>query len=99
MIPSLVRRWIWATIIVVIGIAAIVMVGDVGELAARLGTFGWWAFGVALGARLVELCDVGRPGATRVLGVLLIHALALFWLTLLQAGWTRRVAAALRPAL
>lgn len=49
MVPSIVRRWIWATIIVVIGIAAIVMVGDVGELAARLETFGWWAFGVALG--------------------------------------------------
>jgi uncharacterized protein (TIRG00374 family) len=48
-VPSVVRRWIWATIIVVIGIAAIVMVGDVGELAERLGEFGWWAFGVALG--------------------------------------------------
>lgn len=54
MIPSLVRRWIWATIIVVIGIAAIVMVGDVGELAARLGTFGWWAFGVALALSLTN---------------------------------------------
>lgn len=53
-IPSGVRRWIWATIIVVIGVAGIVMVGDVGELAARLGTFGWWAFGVALALSLTN---------------------------------------------
>lgn len=42
------RRWIWAAIVVVIGVATYAMLGDVRELAVRLGTFGWWAFGVAL---------------------------------------------------
>lgn len=43
------RRWIWVAIVVVIGVAAIVMLGDVNQLAHRLGTFGWWAFFAALG--------------------------------------------------
>lgn len=43
------RRWIWLAIVVVIGIAALVMVGNVRELAHRLGTFHWWAFVACLG--------------------------------------------------
>lgn len=43
------RRWIWVAIVAVIGIAAIVMVGDVRELGHRLGEFGWWAFFATLG--------------------------------------------------
>jgi uncharacterized protein (TIRG00374 family) len=49
-----VRRWIWVAIVVVIGIAAVVMIGDVTLLAERLGTFGWWAFFVALGLSLTN---------------------------------------------
>lgn len=48
------RRWIWAAIVVVIGVAAYAMAGDVGELAERLGTFGWWALAAALGLSLVN---------------------------------------------
>ncbi len=48
------RRWIWIAIVVVIGVAAVVMVGDVRELAHRLGTFGWWAFFAALGLSLTN---------------------------------------------
>ncbi len=48
------RRWIWIAIVVVIGVAAVVMAGDVRELAHRLGTFGWWAFFAALGLSLTN---------------------------------------------
>lgn len=48
------RRWIWAAIIVVIGVAAYAMAGDLGDLGARLGEFGWWAFFAALGLSLVN---------------------------------------------
>jgi uncharacterized protein (TIRG00374 family) len=44
-----VRRWIWIAIIVVIGGAAIVALGDVRQLGARLGGFHWSAFIVAIG--------------------------------------------------
>ncbi len=50
------RRWIWTAIVLVIGVAAYVMVGDVSSLADRLGAFGWWAFAVAL---LLSLTNYG----------------------------------------
>lgn len=47
------RRWLWLLIAVVIGIAALSMIGDVRDLGDRLAGFGWWAlvaaFGLALG--------------------------------------------------
>jgi uncharacterized protein (TIRG00374 family) len=48
------RRWIWIWIAIagVIGAAAITMLGDVGELPARLGGFRWSAFVGALGLAL-----------------------------------------------
>jgi uncharacterized protein (TIRG00374 family) len=49
-----VRRWIWVAIVAVIGIAAIVMIGDVRGLGARLASFHWWAFGAALGLALTN---------------------------------------------
>ena len=48
------RRWIWIAIAVVIGVAALAMIGDVRELGNRLGGFGWWAFGAALGLALTN---------------------------------------------
>ena len=42
------RRWIWLVIAVVIGIAALSMVGDVRHLGDRLAGFRWWAFAAAL---------------------------------------------------
>ncbi|MBA3464182.1 MAG: flippase-like domain-containing protein [Deltaproteobacteria bacterium] len=48
------RRWIWVAIVAVIGIAAIVMLGDVRELGNRLGEFGWWAFAAAVGLALTN---------------------------------------------
>jgi len=54
MIPRRVRRWIWVAIVIVIGVAALVMIGDVRMLAERLGTFGWWAFFAALGLSLTN---------------------------------------------
>jgi uncharacterized protein (TIRG00374 family) len=49
-----VRRWIWVAIVVVIGLAAIVMLGDVRELGSRLGQFSWWAFGACLALALAN---------------------------------------------
>jgi uncharacterized protein (TIRG00374 family) len=49
-----VRRWIWVAILAVVGIAAIVMAGDVRTLATRLGEFRWWAFGACLGLALAN---------------------------------------------
>jgi len=43
-----VRRWIWIAIAIVIGLAAVVALADVRQLAARLGGFRWPAFGAAL---------------------------------------------------
>jgi len=48
------RRWLFVVIIAVIGIAAIVMVGDVEELGARLDGFSWWAFVACLGLALLN---------------------------------------------
>lgn len=41
-------RWIWIAIILVIGAAAVVMLGDVRQLTARLGGFHWAALAAAL---------------------------------------------------
>src|SRR6187401_2397355 len=49
-----VRRWIWIAIIVVIGVAAIVMVGDVEKLGDRLTGFRWGAFVLCLGLALLN---------------------------------------------
>jgi glycosyltransferase 2 family protein len=49
-----VRTWIWIAIIVVIGAAAVVALGDVDQLANRLGNFQWPAFGAALGLALAN---------------------------------------------
>ncbi len=48
------RRWIWIAIVVVIGAAAVVMVGDVRSLGDRLAGFGWWAFLACIGLALVN---------------------------------------------
>ncbi len=48
------RRWIWIAIVIVIGAAAIVMVGDVSELANRLGGFAWWGFAGAVGLAIAN---------------------------------------------
>lgn len=48
------RRWIWIAIILVIGAAAIAIVGDVRQLADRLGGFRWSAFAAALGLALAN---------------------------------------------
>jgi uncharacterized protein (TIRG00374 family) len=50
------RRWIWIAILLVIGVAAIVMVGDVRHLGDRLAGFQWWAFAAALGLALLNYC-------------------------------------------
>lgn len=43
------RRWIWIAITIVIGLAAVVALGDVRRLVDRLGGFHWSAFAAALG--------------------------------------------------
>ena len=48
------RRWIWFAIAIVIAIGAFSLVGDVRHLGDRLGGFGWWAFGAALGLALAN---------------------------------------------
>ena len=48
------RRILWLAIIVAIGIAAALMIGDARELPDRLGGFGWWAFAAAIGLSLVN---------------------------------------------
>ncbi|MGE0550652.1 MAG: lysylphosphatidylglycerol synthase transmembrane domain-containing protein [Kofleriaceae bacterium] len=48
------RRWIWVAIVVVIGIAAIAMFEDAGELGDRLSGFSWWAFAGACGLALAN---------------------------------------------
>lgn len=48
------RRWLWIAIAAAIAIAAFAMLGDVGKLGERLGGFGWWAFGAALGLALAN---------------------------------------------
>lgn len=42
------RRWIWIAIVVVIGVAAFALLGDVRQLGAQLDGFRWPAFGLAL---------------------------------------------------
>lgn len=54
---------------------------------------GLGALSLAASARLVELIDVSRAGALRVLSVLLVHLGELLLLTLLEAGWLARVSA------
>lgn len=49
-----VRRWIWIAIIIVIGAAAVVALGDIRQLASRLRDFQWPAFGVALALALAN---------------------------------------------
>ena len=49
-----VRRWIWIAIIAIIGVAAIVMVGDVKKLGEHLAGFGWGAFFLCLGLALLN---------------------------------------------
>jgi uncharacterized protein (TIRG00374 family) len=49
-----VRHWIWIAIVVVIGAAAIATLGDVRQLAARLGGFHGAAFVAALGLALAN---------------------------------------------
>lgn len=48
------KRWIWIAIIAVIGAAALAMLGDVRQLAVRLGGFSWPAFAAALGLALAN---------------------------------------------
>ncbi len=48
------RRWIWIAIVVVVGVAAIIMVGDVSKLGDRLAGFNWWTFVAALGLALLN---------------------------------------------
>jgi uncharacterized protein (TIRG00374 family) len=47
-----VRRWIWIAIALVIGASALMMLGDVRTLPARLGGFAWPAWFAALGLAL-----------------------------------------------
>jgi uncharacterized protein (TIRG00374 family) len=47
-----VRRWIWLVIVVVIGVAAGLALGDVRQLVARLHGFAWPVFFAALGLAL-----------------------------------------------
>lgn len=44
----------WLVIIVVIGVAAALMIGDARDLPDRLGGFGWWAFAAAIGLSLAN---------------------------------------------
>ncbi len=44
----------WLAIIVVIGVAAALMIGDARDLPDRLGGFGWWAFAAAIGLSLTN---------------------------------------------
>jgi uncharacterized protein (TIRG00374 family) len=46
------RHWIWIAIIVVIGAAALAMLGDVRQLAEQLSDFRWPAFAAALALAL-----------------------------------------------
>ena len=48
------RRWIWPAIILVIGVAAILAVGDLRQLRDRLAGFEWWAFCACLGLALAN---------------------------------------------
>lgn len=48
------RRWIWIAIILVVGAAALIAVGDVRELGDRMAGFGWWAFVLCLGLALAN---------------------------------------------
>lgn len=43
------KRWIWFAILAVVAVAAYVMLGDVRNVADRLGSFAWWTFIAALG--------------------------------------------------
>jgi uncharacterized protein (TIRG00374 family) len=46
------RRWLWLLIAVVIGIAALSMVGDIRDIGDRIGGFAWPAFAAALALAL-----------------------------------------------
>jgi uncharacterized protein (TIRG00374 family) len=47
-----VRSWIWIAIVLVIGVAAALMLGDVGHVLDKLDGFAWSAFAAALGLAL-----------------------------------------------
>jgi uncharacterized protein (TIRG00374 family) len=49
-----VRRWLWLVIVIVIGAAAISMIGDVRKLGDRLAGFAWSAFVAALALALAN---------------------------------------------
>lgn len=51
-IPTPVRRWIWIAIVLLIGVTAYVMIGDVHQVANRLDAFHWSAFIAALALAL-----------------------------------------------
>ena len=48
------RTWIWLAVALVIGVAAVSMIGDVRHVGDRLAGFGWWAFAAALGLALAN---------------------------------------------
>jgi uncharacterized protein (TIRG00374 family) len=48
------RRWVWFAIAVVIGLAALSMVGDVRHLGDRMNGFGWHALFAAIGLALAN---------------------------------------------
>jgi hypothetical protein len=65
-----------------------------GLSASYLFRCGLGALAIACAARLAELIDVSRPGALRVVCVLLVHQAVLLSLTGLHYLWARRVAGA-----
>ncbi|MDB4958516.1 MAG: hypothetical protein JWO36_6085 [Myxococcales bacterium] len=48
------RRWLWFLIALVIGLAALSMIGDVRHIGDRLAGFRWWAFAAAIGLALAN---------------------------------------------
>jgi uncharacterized protein (TIRG00374 family) len=52
--PTMRRSWLWIAIAVVIGVAALSMLGDVRHLGDALAEFHWWAFVAALGLALAN---------------------------------------------
>ncbi len=48
------RTWLWIIVLVVVGVAAFSMIGDIAKLGDRLTGFGWSAFVAALGLALAN---------------------------------------------
>ena len=46
------RTWIWIAIVLVIGVAAALMLGDVGHVLDKLDGFAWSGFAAAIGLAL-----------------------------------------------